>query len=180
MSLQTRSLGQAAAVARGLTISTTTNATPIVATLGAGHRQKNGDRIAITGITGNTNANGEWTLEFTGANTAKLLGSKGNGAHGGSPVVSALCDVTPFLPRHKAVAQIYFNFGTASPNGVTAAVHGSDDNSSFAEASDDGALSGSGAAGITPVGLVQVTLKKYMILTATVWTAGTVAASLMA
>lgn len=115
MSLKKRSLGTISGSATsGLTISTTTNATPIVATFGAGHGQKNGDRVHISGITGNTAANGEWALEFTGPNTAKLLGSKGNGAHGGTAVVTAICDVTPFMPNHAAVANVQGNISAGT------------------------------------------------------------------
>lgn len=110
MSLKRRSLGTiSGSNTSGLSVSGATNATPIVATFGAGHGQKNGDRVHISGITGNTGANGEWTLNFTGANTAQLLGSKGNGAYGGTPVVNAICDVTPFMPNHAVVAVVNGN-----------------------------------------------------------------------
>jgi hypothetical protein len=102
MSIKVQSLGSVAATGRCLQISTTTNATPIVATLAAGHGLKDGDRIAIAGITGNTGANGVWTLQFTGANTARLLGSVGNGVHGGTAVVGVVCDRTPFMRNHAA------------------------------------------------------------------------------
>lgn len=110
MSLKRRSLGTiSASNTSGLSISGGTNATPIVATFGAGHGQKNGDRVHISGVTGNTAMNGEWTLNFTGANTAQLLGSKGNGAFGGTAVVNAICDVTPFMPNHAVVAVVNGN-----------------------------------------------------------------------
>lgn len=97
------SLGTAGSAADTLTISGSTNATPIVITLGAGHGKKDGSRIAIAGITGNTAANGEWTLKFTGTNTAQLLGSVGNGTHGGTPRVATIFDQTPLMRGHSAV-----------------------------------------------------------------------------
>ena len=103
MAAKLQSLGTAGSAADTLTISGSTNATPIVITLGAGHGKKSGDRIAIAGITGNTNANGEWTLNFTGTNTAQLLGSVGNGTHGGTVRVARIFDQTPMMKDHSSV-----------------------------------------------------------------------------
>jgi len=103
MALKSKSLGTSANTTQALNITTSTNATPIVATFTAGHGLKDGDRVAIAGVTGNTAANGEWTLAFTGANTAKLLGSVGNGTHGGTVRVGLICDATPFMKSHSAV-----------------------------------------------------------------------------
>jgi hypothetical protein len=100
MSIKVRSLGSAGAVANCITCSSTTNATPIVATLGAGHGLKNGDKIAIAGITGNTNANGVWELASVGATTATLVGSSGNGVHGGTAIVGVVFDKTPHMKAH--------------------------------------------------------------------------------
>jgi len=107
MAQRLASLGTAGSAADTITISGSTNATPIVITLGAGHGKKTGDRIAIAGITGNTAANGEWTLNFTGTNTAQLLGSVGNGTHGGTPRVATIFDQAPGLMRgHAAVISL--------------------------------------------------------------------------
>lgn len=103
MANKIQSLGSAGGIARCLTCSSTTNATPIVATFGANHGLKTGDKVAIAGITGNTNANGVWELEFTGANTARLRGSAGNGVHGGTAVVGVVFDKTPHMRNHAAV-----------------------------------------------------------------------------
>lgn len=103
MSIKTESLGQVAAAADGITISGSTNATPIVVTFGAGHGLKDDSRVAVAGVTGNTNANGEWGLKFTGTNTAQLLGSAGNGAHGGTVRVALICDKTPLMRGHSAL-----------------------------------------------------------------------------
>lgn len=110
MSLKLQSLGRAAgATTRCLTCSSTTNATPIVATLGAGHGLKNGDRIALQNITGNTAANGIWTLANVTATTAVLVGSSGNGTHGGTAKVGVVFDKTPFMRDHSAVASLNGN-----------------------------------------------------------------------
>lgn len=100
------SLGSCASQAAGITISNSTNATPIAVTLGAGHGLKNGDRIAVSNITGNTNANGEWTLANVGATTATLVGSAGNGAHGGTARVAVICDATPHMRNHSAALHL--------------------------------------------------------------------------
>jgi hypothetical protein len=106
MSTRLKSLGSVASAARGILITGGTNATPIVATVTAGHRQRNGSRIAIAGVTTLTSMNGEFTLRAVGAAAATLDGSAGNGAFGGTAVVAAICDQTPFLPNNPAVASV--------------------------------------------------------------------------
>lgn len=106
MSLKLRSLGTMSSAARGILITGGTDATPIVATVTAGHRLKNGDRIGIAGVTTLTSMNGDWTVAAVAATTAELVGSDGNGAFGGTAVVAVLCDQTPFLPRHSAIATL--------------------------------------------------------------------------
>jgi hypothetical protein len=166
----------------GVSISGSTNATPIVVTLGATHGLKNGDRIHVSGITGNTAANGEWTLEFTGANTAKLLGSKGNGAHGGTPVVTVVCDVTPFLSRHRAVAVLNGNItaGTIEIEG-----HGGEESSAGvlntglwvkASVTSDATVLPETTAG----SMVEVNLYKYMRVKAASALTGAASVSLIA
>lgn len=104
--LKVRSLGNLGSAARGILITSGTNATPIVATVTAGHRMKNDDRIAIAGVTGLTAMNGHWQLSSIGATAATLVGSKGNGTFGGTAVVAVLCDRTPFAQRHSAIVII--------------------------------------------------------------------------
>lgn len=102
MSNKVLSLGSEGSAVQGILISGATNATPIVLTLAAGHGLKNGDRLAIAGITGNTGANGEWTLASVGATSATLLGSVGNGTYGGTPRAAVICDTTPHMKAHSA------------------------------------------------------------------------------
>jgi len=109
MSNKVFSLGNAGSATGLLAISGATNATPIVITLAANHGLKNGDRIAIAGVTGNTNANGEWTLASVGATTATLLGSVGNGAFGGTVRVATIFDTTPGMRNHSAACHLYGN-----------------------------------------------------------------------
>lgn len=101
--MKLRSLGSVASAARGILITSGTNATPIVATVTAGHRLKDTDRIGIAGVTTLTAMNGDWSVKSVGATAATLDGSAGNGAFGGTAVVAVLCDVTPFQPRHAAI-----------------------------------------------------------------------------
>jgi hypothetical protein len=109
MSNKVISLGNAGSATGLLTVTGATNATPIVITLGANHGLKNGDRIAIAGVTGNTNANGEWTLASVGATTATLLGSVGNGAFGGTVRVANIFDTTPGMRNHSGAVHLYGN-----------------------------------------------------------------------
>lgn len=54
------------------------NATPIVVTR-IGHGLNTGDVVVVTGVTGNTNANGTWDITVINANSFSLDGSSGNG-----------------------------------------------------------------------------------------------------
>jgi hypothetical protein len=109
MALKNTSLGTSANTTQAINITTSTNATPIVVTFTAGHGLVDGKRIAIAGVTGNTAANGEWSLQFTAANTARLLGSVGNGTHGGTVRVAIINDATPFMANHSAVLALTGN-----------------------------------------------------------------------
>ncbi|MCM2356284.1 MAG: hypothetical protein NDI68_06295, partial [Arenimonas sp.] len=70
---------------------------------------KNGDRIAIAGVTGNTGANGIWTVASVGATSLTLLGSVGNGTHGGTVRVGVVMDATPHMQRHSLGARVWGN-----------------------------------------------------------------------
>lgn len=194
MSLKLASLGTVSAAARGITASSGTNASPIVATLGAGHRLKNGDRIGIVGVTTLTAMNGDWSVSSVAATTANLDGSAGNGAFGGTAVVATLCDRTPFQPRHSAVALI------DQPSGAvlvgTLVLEGADmrksDNSAFQYTNSSGVatdgfkdalLSGEIAIPAATAGqvlAVEVSLMRYMTLRCSAYTSGVAGARLMA
>src|SRR5574344_1629580 len=61
------------------TVSNATNATPIVVTA-VGHGFLTGDKVYISGVGGNTAANGTFTITKIGTDTFSLDGSVGNGA----------------------------------------------------------------------------------------------------
>lgn len=192
MSIKTRSLGAVSSAARGILITSGTNATPIVATVTAGHRLKNGDRIAIAGVTTLTAMDGEWELSNVGATTATLIGSAGNGAFGGTAVVAVLCDRTPFQPRHSALALI------GQPSGAvfvgTLVLEGADsvDPTQFYYTNSSGVAtagfrdlvpSGEAAIPAATAGQVlgvEVSLAKYMTIRASAYTSGVAIGQLMA
>jgi len=103
MSIKSVSAGSAGSAVGLHLISGATNATPIVITVAASSGLKTGDRVAISGITGNTGANGIWTLEAASATTFKLLGSVGNGTYGGTPRMGLVFDQTPLAKGHSAL-----------------------------------------------------------------------------
>jgi hypothetical protein len=137
----------------GITCSGSTNAKPIVVTLGAGHGLQNGDRIHISGITGNTAANGDWELAGITATTAQLVGSSGNGSHGGTAVVSVICDRTPFMAGRAALV---LN-GTGFTDG-SLLIQGSDDGTTFSAL----ATVNCSNLGATIEPFREITLKRYM------------------
>lgn len=174
MSIKVRSLGSITSAANGITCSSSTNATPIVLTVGTGHGLKPGapgigDRITVSGITGNTNANGDFTVSAVTATTATLFGSVGNGAHGGTAVVAALMDQTPHMKAHSAQALIGNTSGQAVLVG-TVLVESSDDNTTFADAIATGIAVPAATAGINVS--FEVTLKKYMRFRCSAYTSG--------
>lgn len=72
--------------APGLSIVSSTNASPIVVTTAANTFQT-GDTVEIEGHTTNTNANGLWTITVTSTTTFALNGSTGNGVGGATGYV---------------------------------------------------------------------------------------------
>lgn len=69
-----------AALSAGPTGSAYTNATPIVVTTGT-HGLATGASVTITGVGGNTAANGSWSITVLSPTTFSLNGSVGNGAY---------------------------------------------------------------------------------------------------
>ena len=63
------------------TVTNATNATPIVVTTANPHSAKTGDTEIITGVVGNTAANGTHTITVLSPTTFSLNGSVGNGAY---------------------------------------------------------------------------------------------------
>jgi len=100
-----------AAQPKTVTITGSTNATPIVVTA-VGHGLQTNDWISISGITGNTNANGFFRITRLTADTFSLqnystgAGIAGNGAHGGTPVaVTGIVQANRVLVGDGTVAQ---------------------------------------------------------------------------
>lgn len=63
-----------------LNVSNATNATPIVITTAAAHNLKEGERVYINAVQGNSAANGAWYVHVTGANTFSLYSQWTGGA----------------------------------------------------------------------------------------------------
>lgn len=79
--------GQTAAVGSGTqTITSSTDATPIVVTCSGSHGVTSGalEVVTIAGHTTNTNANGVWLAYATSASVLTLIGSAGNGSGAGA------------------------------------------------------------------------------------------------
>jgi hypothetical protein len=186
MSIKVRSLGSVAAAARGIVITGGTNATPIVATITAGHRLKNGDRLGITGVTTLTSMNGDFSFDTVAATTANLTGSAGNGAYAGTAVTAILCDRTPFIQRHSGCVAISNLPGNTVFVG-TAVLEYADrmdatlanfqyDASGVATNGFNSALLGGEQAipAFTAGGdvMVEVSIGRYMALRASAWTSG--------
>lgn len=197
MSSKILSLGSAGSAVQGILISGATNASPIVLTLASGHGLKTGDRLAVAGITGNTGANGEFTLGAVTATTATLMGSVGNGTYGGTPRAAVICDTTPHMKDHSATLILsgnlvgtldiesyasYADFAAGvntAPGAIAPAVSPSVGTNSAGSASAPAKTTVTAA--VTNAALCcEVKLAKYMRTVVTAYTSGTYAASLEA
>jgi len=76
-----------------LAITGATNASPIVITA-ADHGYRDGEAVAISGVGGNTAANGVWTIAGATPSTFALAGSAGNGPYGSGGTVQNIAKVT--------------------------------------------------------------------------------------
>jgi hypothetical protein len=76
------------AVPAAFSITSSTNASPVVLTVGAGHGVLTGDTITVAGHTTNTNANGTWVAGTVTGTTIALTGSTGNGVGGATGTVA--------------------------------------------------------------------------------------------
>ncbi len=128
---------------RPTTLTSSTDTTPIVVTLPAGHGYVAGDSITISGHTTNVAANATWVLSATTATTLTLTGSVGTGAGAGASGSSVYSNYTAAVPPTKVwvafealTNDCYIRIGGAATAGTTA---------------DNGALIKAGATpGITP------------------------------
>ena len=71
-----------------LIVTGASNASPIAITTAAPHGLQTGDQVTISGVLGNTAANGTFTVTVTSATTFTLDGSTGTGAWAGGGIVS--------------------------------------------------------------------------------------------
>lgn len=192
MSIKTRSLGGVASAARGILITAGAAATPWIATVTAGHRLKNGDRLGIAGITTQVGSNGDWTIAAVGATAATMLGSSATGAYAGTAVVAVLCDQTPFLPRHSAVAQIGQPAGAVFVGTLVFEAADGRTDAAFSYTNSSGGdtagfksalLSGEIAIPAATAGQgfgIEVSLSRYMTMRASAYTSGEANGWLMA
>lgn len=89
--------GQAPTTPTGtVSVSGATNATPIVLTT-ATHSLASGDLVNVSGVGGNTAANGVWIINVLTATTFELIGSAGNAAYTSGGTVSKVCRKYTFL-----------------------------------------------------------------------------------
>ena len=107
-----------------VTITNATNATPIVVTAVA-HGLVTGDNISISGITGNTNANGYFKITRLTADTFSLQNYStgadvaGNGAYGGVPVaVTGIVQAQRVLVGDGTANQPSVAFGSTVSAGI--------------------------------------------------------------
>lgn len=70
-----------AVVAGNQNVTAATNASPIQITTAGGHKFTTGDSVTITGVGGNTAANGTFTITVINTTTFTLNGTTGNGAY---------------------------------------------------------------------------------------------------
>lgn len=192
MSIKSLSLGSAGSAVQGILISAASNATPIVLTLAAGHGLKNGDRLAVSGITGNTGANGEWSVSSVGATAATLLSSVGNGTYGGTPRAAVICDTTPHMKDHSATLNIpgnlvgtldiesyvtYADFAAGTNNGGAIAPVLSPSFGTNSAGSSSTPAKTTLTAAVTNAGATaEVKMGKYMRTVVTAYTSGTFSA----
>lgn len=94
-----------------LTVQTASNTSPIQITTTTPHGLSSSNPVSISGVLGNGNANGTWSIIVTGANTFTLNGSNGAGAYtSGGTVVSGFV-FTNGIATNGDGASINFNTG---------------------------------------------------------------------
>lgn len=177
--MKVQSLGTVTSAAAGIVPSGGTNAAPIVVTVGANNRLVTGNRVAIQGTTGLTAMNGIWSITKASATTFSLDGSAGNGTYGGSPTLAVVCDKTPFMRGHSAVAVITQVPGSAVFVG-TALVEGSNQTDDAWQSSPSYSDANVGSTGdiAMPAAtagaqyLVEVTMYRYMRFRCSAYTSG--------
>ena len=82
-----------------LSVTGATNASPIVLTVSSttGTSLRNNDTVVVSGVGGNTAANGTWLVEVASSTTIKLLGSTGNGSYTSGGTVAGAGSGTAYI-----------------------------------------------------------------------------------
>jgi hypothetical protein len=99
-------------------ISGATNASPVEVSI-TDHGFSTGEQVVISGVEGNTAANGTWYITVTGPGTFTLNGSSGNGNYsgGGSAIRSAAVFITQTGHGYSTGNQVYID--RSSSGGMT-------------------------------------------------------------
>jgi len=99
-------------------ISGATNASPIQITC-SNHGYANNDYVIITGVNGNTNANGIWQIANTSTNTFDLVGSTGNASYTyGGTLRNINSNIVKLASAATKDIVLTDNIGTVSSNGA--------------------------------------------------------------
>lgn len=113
-----------AAVTIDATVTGATNASPIVISVAGTHGLANGQTgVVISGVLGNTAANGTWTITRLTASTFSLNSSTGNGAYGGGgTIVGAYSPMRAGAYNVRVCAKNTSTLGFSQPTDVIAPV----------------------------------------------------------
>ena len=100
-------------------VTNATNATPIVISVAGTWAV--GDSVYVSGVTGNTAANGFWRVSAIGAGTITLLNSEGNGAwvSGGTVQQRLKADPRSTVLGMGRIAQLVMAWNPCSGTGAT-------------------------------------------------------------
>ncbi len=94
-------------LATSMSVTDASQASPIVITTAVDHQYVTGDYVSISGVGGNTNANGQWQVTVTGATTFSLDGSTQNGAYtAGGTVINGISGTITNAPPNTSTADI--------------------------------------------------------------------------
>lgn len=105
-----------------LSVTGASNASPIVITA-ASHGLQTGMRVTISGVGGNTAANGTFTITKVSSNTFSLDGSTGNGAYTAGGTVKRTGLYTATITASDLSAAVTAAIVTYAVSSVTKAVH---------------------------------------------------------
>lgn len=100
----------------GYTVTNATNASPIVVTCSERCSVQTGDTVTISGVSGNTSANGSFTATYVGPTQFSLQGSTGNGAYTSGGTFAVTFPSTPTIGDTYVVEPAGYNH-TIQPGG---------------------------------------------------------------